>query len=526
MRFFVTVSFILLLSACANPNKFSMLEPEELLKDFSCENIARPNHSLKDNHLVRSNRDGLFIAPRSKNEKVPPESPRKALASMRGILCNAEEEAMQRGWEGVNIFVHVHGGLNGFHSSNARLRIAEHILNEGHYPVYLAWPSGAFTTWTEHTFRIREGKKANPFVGAVTSPFILTADIFRSVGNFPSTVSYQATNEKDRIASKHLSSWLQNSWRDGASLFCPSNITNPKHCHQRIKNAPELSVTANYSSFYSGGFSKQATRGAFQVLTLPVRYTIGSLWHSGISSAAWGNMKRRAKNITYPTHELDSRYANGLKTGAFFRLLAERAYNHPEKNYKITLIGHSMGAIVINNILSRYSYSWAKSPSLKNIIYMAGAATISDSLAALAPVLVPREGIDGNLYSPDFFNLTLNRVAEISETHFNAILPTGSLLISIDQHHDKPEHPLNRTIGSEVNVLSSLHIIDEALQNSTGAKVFKSFDRKEGHFPSLHGDFGKIPFWRRSTWELKNDKSNAGEPYPIHIFDKNFKWVK
>lgn len=389
--------------------------------------------------------------------------------------------------------------------------------DDWHYPVFLSWPSDAFSTWTEQTFRIREGKKANKFVGLATSPFIFAADIMRSIGNFPATASYQAANEKDRIATRRAPAWLSQSWEDSILKFCDPKTGT---CHDTpVYTRRPILLSANLSDYKASG-PKVAVNATWQTITLPVRYTFGSLWHSGISSSAWDNMKRRSQNITYPVYEFDSREPVGINAGMFFELLLNRADFKKKEgvNYHVTLVGHSMGTIVINHVLNRYNERWSTTPHLKNIVFMAAAATIGDSLSSLSSVLVPRE----NDLAPDFYNLTLNRVAEVSETHWGGAVPTGSLLVSIDQHHDKPEHPLNRTMGAEVNVLSSIEIIDEALARSDGKIVLKAFDsdRNIGTYPTKHGDFGKIPFWRKATWELNTAGEGAlGDPFTSSIYD-------
>lgn len=507
----ILIAFIALsLAACTSSpqtkdNNFSHTSEFEISGDFTCEYHEHDIHKIinnKEYHLLRSNRDGLHIDPLATNEifsRAEPTS--RAVGQMQKILCGAEKISKHKNWDKVNIVFFVHGGLNGFNASDKRLKKNKLVIDQGKYPIYLAWPSGPASTWSEHIFRIREGKKTNKLLGAISSPFVFTSDILKSIGNYPSTALYQGINEKDRVASLLHSSYLSNTWEDSHLVFCKDKNTDIQDCEK--KPIKEYSLQANYSNYKP---SNTVVRGGAQLITFPIRYTVGSLWHSGISSAAWENMKRRAKNISYPTHEFDSRYAKGLNSGVFFKMMLERAKFYRkqyQKDYEITLIGHSMGSIVINNALNRYQASWIETPFLENIVYMAGAASINDSLNSLSSVLVERNRTENNQrFTPNFYNLTLNRVAEISEMHYLGIIPTGSLLVSIDQHHDKPEHPLNRTIGSEVNVLSSLRIIDEALSMSTGKKVFKSFDKLEQELPKIHGDFGKMPFWDEKIWQI------------------------
>ncbi|MGM8227621.1 hypothetical protein ACSV5M_13620 [Cellvibrio sp. ARAG 10.3] len=493
----------LFLIGCASHPDYPPLSESDLSGSFDCPD----NFDLdsKNYHLLRTNRDGLLIDPMAKSESMSVAlRPLDGVKKMALILCRAEDTAKKNNWDTVNVLVYVHGGLNTFHSPEKRIKKASQIISDQQFPVHLAWPSGALTTWSEHLLRVREGKKTNVVTGAITAPFVLVSDILTSIGNFPSTTMYQIANEKDRAASKIYSNWLSNSWKDAHLVFCDELEQPYESCNKIINTKNE--IQANYSYYY-GTTGNTLLRGSSQLLTLPIRYTAGSLWHSGISSAAWANMKRRAVNITYPTHEFDTRYISGVNTGIFFKLLLKRADFYSKKHnkdYAITLMGHSMGSIVINNVLERYQTDWASTAFLKNIVYMAGAATIGDTLNALKPVLVERPINNSGVkrFTPNFYNLTLNRVAEVSEMHYGGVIPTGSLLVSIDQHHDKPDHPLNRTIGSETNVLSSIKIIDEALATSKGVKVFKSFDRLLGEKPSKHGDFGDLPYWKPETWQI------------------------
>lgn len=211
-------------------------------------------------------------------------------------------------------------------------------------------------------------------------------------------------------------------------------------------------------------------------------------------------MKRRTQNIFFPTQRFDERYQNdyeGFSGGEFFEHLLDTIIDDKEYEYEITLVGHSMGTMVLNNALKLYQSKWIESRALKNIVYMAAAASIDDSLNTLVPFLVPA---NPQQTVPAFYNLTLNRVAEVSETHLLGLIPTGSLLVSIDQHFENPEHPMRRTFGSEVNVLSALNAIAQRLQGAEGTIVFKAFDRHPKSIPSTHGGFNEIEYWKKSTW--------------------------
>jgi pimeloyl-ACP methyl ester carboxylesterase len=532
------LQFILILSACQSVHELKKTGDGNSNFDmgFECHDEDFDWHRTRtsEDHIVRMNRHGLIvsqdIAEKSflSRARAKPLSEERVYAMYKRIFCEAERLAESRakgegnGPAKVPLLVYVHGGLNSLSSTDRRVlhdNIPEKIMTDRadwHYPVFISWPSAALPTYGEQSFLLREGRRTSPWIGVVSSPFIVIADILRSIGNYPATFYYQVTTEKDRAASAYHAGSLSNSWKAAIKEFCedklPSNRTTqaPEGCETGSLSDPDLSVKANLSGYYVNGFER-VSRGTGQTLSFPVRYSVGSLWHSGFSDSAWENMKRRTNNVFYPTSLFDERISKGVSGGDFFEKLIDRARQVRERKnameYEVTLVGHSMGSIVINLTLERHGENWIESSVLKNIVYMAAAASIDDTLSAVSPVIKNQE-------SPvQFFNLTLNRVAEISETHLFGAVPLGSLLVSIDQHYERPEHPLKRTIGSEVNVLSAIDIIDSRFKGAVREPVFKAFDRCPGKYPAEHGDFGYLAYWREETWQI--DKSDCESRYML-----------
>ncbi len=112
--------------------------------------------------------------------------------------------------------------------------------------------------------------------------------------------------------------------------------------------------------------------------------------------------------------------------------------------------------------------------------------------------------------APEFYNLTLTQKADINDKMINNeeggnFFPIGSLLEFIDNYYEKPEMRLDRTMGKEINVLSSIHVFDDIKDHVH----FKSFDRFPGYMPAKHGDFNLVPFWREKFWGIdKSHKTN------------------
>jgi hypothetical protein len=545
MRYFwfATVALCLLAGCTATPPDDTMvssaLETKEAVRPaadcepLSTENPLRKRRKVRD-HVVRVNPDGLMVDP----VREQPFTPEEADRAFRRMMCEAKSLARYHGATQPRLLVYVHGGLNGYQATDKKIHdgLARDIMfdpDDWHYPVFISWKSDALSNWGEHLFRLREGKKANRFIGALGSPFILIVDVATTVGRFPATLWYQVSNEKDRLASQGR---LPRSWRSGAWKTANNRLCGMQRCPDDQRwNYPrkdqgkddDVNLTANLSEYHNRLWPS-AVRGTQQVLTVPVRYTLGSVWHSGVSSASWKVMKRRTLTQFFPASDFDKRWqprdaeskdgqpedtqpkgaelnnaepkgAQPVPGGHIFRQILALSENKTCDNDcpNLTLVGHSMGTMVINGALQRFQKQWQDSRLIDDIVYMAAAASIEDSLSALKPILAGPDPVN-------FYNLTLNRVAEVSEVHLWGGVPTGSLLVSIDQHHERPEHPLRRTFGSEVNVLSSIAVIEEALRDANGELVFKAFDRYEGALPQQHGDFGEIPFWREETWQLSS----------------------
>jgi hypothetical protein len=247
----------------------------------------------------------------------------------------------------------------------------------------------------------------------------------------------------------------------------------------------------------AGDFMLRYGKGA---LSSPLRATIGTLGQGQITAASWQVMKRRTSNLLYPPDQFEMcdgqqpcypGLTNNLAAGLFFASLLQRVEQRTNYQYQITFVGHSMGTMVLNQLFNVHRRAWITSRSIENIIYMGAACSVTECLQAMAPLLQGYEAAKADPM-PRFYNLTLHPLAEIAEEMFWPVVPAGSLLHLIDTHLQSPNTPLDRTMGSQVNVLSTLEIFSDIKAYCT----FKGFDFRPGALPAKHGDFSNCPFWR------------------------------
>jgi pimeloyl-ACP methyl ester carboxylesterase len=166
-----------------------------------------------------------------------------------------------------------------------------------------------------------------------------------------------------------------------------------------------------------------------------------------------------------------------------------------DATYEITLVGHSMGSMVINQLLKH-------NPALRcrNIVFLAAACSIHDFQENVIPYLQQY---------PDtrFYNLCLHPTAEIAEAEYWELPMRGSLLVWVDEFLGTPQTPLDRTMGRWDNFLPATYIVPEKQRGQVHVKAFpmtadrSTWDRETGSdAPQRHGDFSGLRYWEESFW--------------------------
>jgi len=488
-------------------------------------------------HIIRLNRDGLVtktdISQRSWLDKIKQKPLDKDIVknNIETIITQAEELArLKLGVEDyknlnrkkipVRLLIHVHGGLNYFSDSDHRAKKTTNRIikdeKDWYYPVFISWPSSFTGTYAEHLFSVREGRNAQLILGLLSSPFILIADIMKSIGKYPLDLYYQIfVSGKDKIATYIKPNWLSYAWKKAKEEYNNRCCIPSKDNRCTKMCVTDSGLTLNRSSYFSKS-SNILGRSALLIATAPFRYTLGTLGQSSIAVSSWKNMKRRTKNVFYPPKLFDDRQRNGMAGGEFFNLLFRRIEENKENyDYQVTVIGHSMGSIVLNNALKQHRKKWEEHNVLRNIVYMGAACSINEAIDAVFPLLrIINANNEQESEQLRFYNLMLNRVAEISEITIKGLAPSGSLLIYIDQHLENPEHPLDRTLGSEINVHSSLTALKKELKSIEKYIEFKTFDRYPGYIPSIHREFNESPFWKKSFWKVDTQTEKPKKSLP------------
>ncbi len=443
---------------------------------------APPQHVVLVDHEGRS----LYLAgPKARKPESTNDFEQHLAAITKAIAtdtnCIAPDGTRQ-------ILIFVHGGLNTYNQSLARANeITPKISAAHYYPLFINWDSGLISSYWEHLFLVRQGE-VEPVWGPVTFPLYFVADVGRAVTRAPVVWYYQITSDFTtmvRYESPIRFGRSNSNWLARASTGARSGLY--------------LSIGSDQRTWLSqcGYFSSYVVTFPFKLATGPVIDAFGK--------SAWDNMSRRTQTMFRSPAEFEQpamtdeiraarRRVGEPAQGAVARLmqaLDDFVTADPSNHYAITLIGHSMGTIVANEMVLTH-------PNLcySNIIYMGAACDVSDFANAVIPCLER----DTNAH---FYNLTLHPIAEAREAQWTwlDLTPRGSLLEWIDNFLSTPRTVPERTLGKWDNVISTTALIPTNVAGRVRIKAFAVGPRdKFPDNPMVHGDFSEEPFWERDFW--------------------------
>ena len=169
-----------------------------------------------------------------------------------------------------------------------------------------------------------------------------------------------------------------------------------------------------------------------------------------------------------------------------------------KEEWEVVLIGHSMGTIVVNEIVRQFgepldSAHRHDQPLFDKIVYMAAACSLRDYLNTIPHYLEEYQ-------EPRMYHLLLQDNAEAAEQFLWSSLP-GSLLVWIDGFFARPDSPLDLVSGRYQNLLRIVHLHDRpGIQPRISIKAFSFGERVIETSPQGHGDFDTFPFWKEQFW--------------------------
>jgi len=379
----------------------------------------------------------------------------------------------------VRILFFFHGGLNTRASALAR---AAHDIatarsdDESLYPIFVNWQTSAYGSYIDHLLWIKKGQDTGS-KGPLLAPFQLGNDLVSSAADIPVANAVQ------------FSDW----WR-ALTPHPHESVVVANNCFESLDfrqgQTPEHSVASRLRSAATG----------VPTLILTKWWIAGVL--SAAGSRAWSSMLYTSDRLFYSDAEMHHDHSenfayehpslNGTGGLARFldRLVSERVLDDRDD---ITLVAHSAGAVVANNIVGNFG----EVLPIHTLVYMAPACTIDEVM----PGGRIARFLGGDLHR-QLYILALHEQAELNEKGYIDFTPRGSLLVWLDEFI-QPKHSELRGVmlGRVRNLRTHAHLISCDLYRQIHITAFN--DNPETHpaiEPQRHGEFGDLRYWSKTTW--------------------------
>lgn len=385
-----------------------------------------------------------------------------------------------------HVVIYIHGGLNSIHGAGQKACELTHAILADHaYPIFIVWNSNLPDTYLEHLGVVREGIRSPAFALA-TSPLQLVADGGTAVARAPMSLVKLLRNDVYHLV--------------------PDSFCRYKQARERADNLLQEDASLPPSQvpvFLSGGRPQDDERTADKKALDAASWTfwlgtkaVTTPFIDTLGTSAWFNMIRRTRVMferessfvnerlsatLAPQSQREMRWES--RCGAL-RLFFERVQSEFALESgpppPITIIGHSMGAIITSEALARF-----EGLPLANVVFMAAACTVNDFKLKVVPYLQHQP-------SCRFYNLCLHPYNETGEREpydYVEVTPRGSLLVWIDSLFDNPIAEDDRTMGRWENAILAA---DWLPANSRGRVTIKGFGRDRRFAPL--SDTGVVPF--------------------------------
>jgi hypothetical protein len=565
MRKRVWISSLLctLLSACAGerPLRSAVQFEEPITKaERACEVTKgfEPAEPIRlSHHVLVSNSEGT----------IPDDRHNGSFSEAFRTIMLGYAEAVQRGADKSRpprLLFYFNGGLNSQASVEEQAaRQVPCMIADGYYPVFFVWDTEGVDSYVEQVTSVWDGQIDRTAYVRARAPLIVFGNVVSGLGRAPADYFI------------HGRRFWRALLREPACSLIVRDL--PETCpeEQRVTFVDETGVIGpdrNVAATADADAHQRETRKfLYYSLLWPARLVSVPLAH-GLGEAAWTNMLRRTRTTIRRSVEFNldrhtdwnhdgvidgsSKCPNYFReevrdfpkgTGTFARFFETmvryrdgrglprsewRCDNEGEKHRpaptpqeaakeqdqdkviadalakaKITLIGHSMGAIVINELLSRFldlPYS--------DIVVMASAASLRDTRRVLDRYF---EDTQAEGKGTHFYSLMLHPLNDTRERQYGGVVPSGSLLMWIDEMYDVPKTPEDKVFGFWPTAKAARRMFGYATQKQMLYRVFSRPHAvpREPSNPVEHGHFNEddMCFWRPSFWGVTG--TDWEEPY-------------
>jgi pimeloyl-ACP methyl ester carboxylesterase len=423
--------------------------------------------------------------------------------SWRGLLpnryfqvesCKDHQEHLDQIFDGLltsgkkKVLIYIHGGLNDIaptlkreqgliECATQRKSVAERdCVEDDFYPIFINWSASLRSNYRDHLFRIRQGQVKSK-TAKLTFPFVLAEDLISAVASSPSAMTEELTDGYQEPRN--------DIWQAAKKRYQEGKLGLDAYLGEDLRSRGEKITTA--ISWFPVGLVKVVTTPAIQ----------------GLGQPAWEVLNRRASLLLekegFPRYPGEDQSTGDGPLSPFFRRLQRVQEKHPD--LELTIIGHSMGAIILNKTIRHFPRI-----DFKNIVYMAAACSLDDYQDTMFPYLAAHD-------KTQLYHLTLHEMAELQESHkrWLEVAPRGSLLVWIDNFLEDPRYRLDRTAGRIFNLLRETERTPEPIRDQIHIKAFSYGKSVAECQPHTHGGLDDFPFWKEDYWKPSTGRRGCTE---------------
>ncbi|HEX3203591.1 MAG TPA: alpha/beta fold hydrolase [Nitrospiraceae bacterium] len=447
----------------------------------SCERVPRipdPEHERLKGHYFFIDRDGYGL-----NREAQPVTSEQFDELAQPILDGLRARAAQQskcadGTCRLKVLLFLHGGMNGYATGVERMRhLVEADPGERHlpallspdssdyYPIFLNWNSAPLDATGDDLLSIRFAERQSWPVVGFTLPFVLIGRTAQTLGNIPVSLVHIGFNIKEGFMG---------GIQAGDSYGCT--------IADAIAYAPMI---------------------PFYAVTAPLL--------EGFGVPAWNIMKRRAELAV--ANRLPGNQHHVLEGAAytFLRRLLPALQDLPVP-VELTVVGHSMGSILLNRLLPQLQPS--DHVIVRHIVYLAPAINLEEINHYLLPFVRDHAQADVSIF-------TLNRRDEAREVALNGwifMFPRGSLLTWVDTFFE-PASVMEEETAGRIRNLEEYYACDLKDQPSDVKDCPPSSRRIREPKPPSRWGFTRRPL--HATGDLPLDRVQLFEA----VRDLNQNWA-
>jgi len=382
----------------------------------------------------------------------------------------------------TNILIYLFGGMNAVQDTVDRSVVLSTTIwqTSDYYPICVGWQSGLFEAYLDHLLWIRRGKRER-IMGPVLSPFYLMADIGRAITRLPVTIVYHGYATANDMVLEPMVVDDHEDELNAVRIRADTGMDKTPRVTQVIRRV-----------VYALGFP-------LRIVTVPLIDACGK--------NAWDVMIGRTEAAFRKSYTLDVPAGDATEVnfappdGALAMLSVELvSLCTNAQRYRVTLVGHSLGAMLANQLIRRY-------PDMPcaQIVYMGAATSLNDCGTSLGPYLRRHP-------TCTFYNLCLHQHADEAEYMWLMFLPRGSILEWIDAFLSDPLTLNDLQAGKWKNAVRTLPTLNPELRGQIVIKAFgvedPEFNTHDLHKPQKHTDFShpSLRFWEQSFWSLPDEQ--------------------